>query len=82
MVKAKLIAALVLIAIVLVVVFQNTQPVETRILFMTLTMPRAALLAITMLIGIGVGILAALGILRRKPKTGKEPPKHSQPETR
>ena len=55
MVKAKLIAALVIVSLVLIVVLQNTQPVETKILFVTLTMPRAALLAITMLIGIGVG---------------------------
>ena len=68
MVRAKLIAALVLIAVVIVVVFQNTQPVETKFLFATLTMPRAALLAITMLIGIAVGILVALGLSGRKSK--------------
>ncbi len=68
MVKAKLITALVLITLVIVVVFQNTQPVETKFLFVTLTMPRAALLGITMLIGIAVGILVALGLSARKPK--------------
>ena len=66
MVKAKLITALVLITLVIVVVFQNTQPVETKFLFVTLTMPRAALLGITMLIGIAVGILIALGLSARK----------------
>ena len=68
MVRAKLIAALVLIAVVIVVVLQNTQPVETKLLFATLTMPRAALLAITMLIGIAVGILVALGLSGRRSK--------------
>lgn len=66
--KAKLIAALVLVAVVLIIVLQNTQPVETRVLFMTLTMPRAALLAITMLIGVGVGMLIALGLSGRRRK--------------
>lgn len=66
--KAKLIAALVLMAVVLIIVLQNTQPVETRVLFMTLTMPRAALLAVTMLIGVGVGMLIALGLSGRRRK--------------
>jgi len=66
--KAKLITALVLVLLLLVVVLQNTQQVETRILFMTLTMPRAALLAGTLLVGIAVGMLGALGLMVKKPK--------------
>ena len=68
MMKLKLSAALVLIVIVLIVVFQNTEPVETRLLFVTITMSRAALLAITMLIGVAAGILAALSLAKRLPK--------------
>lgn len=68
MVRAKQIAALVLVAVVLIVVLQNTQPVETKFLFISVTMPRAALLAVTMLIGIAVGMLAALSLSGRKPK--------------
>ncbi|MBI9090585.1 MAG: LapA family protein [Desulfobacterium sp.] len=68
MAKVKMIAALLLVAVGLVVVLQNTQPVETRFLFMTVTMPRAVLLIITMLIGIAVGILVALGLSGRKTK--------------
>ena len=68
MVRVKLIAGLVLVAVILVVVFQNKQPVETKLLFVTLTMPRAALLGLTMLIGIAVGILVTLGLSGRKPK--------------
>jgi uncharacterized integral membrane protein len=64
--KTKLITALVLMVVALIVVLQNTQPVETKILFMTLTMPRAALLAMTMFIGIGIGMLIALGLARKK----------------
>jgi len=66
MAKAKLIAALVLIALFLVVVLQNTQPVETKFLFVSVTMPRAALLAMTMLIGVAVGMLVALSLSGRK----------------
>ena len=68
MVRAKLIIALILIAVIIVVVFQNTQPVETKFLFVTMTMPRAALLGITLLIGIAVGMLVALGLSGRKSK--------------
>jgi len=62
MVKAKLIAAFVLAVLVIILVLQNTEPVETKFLFSTVTMPRAALLGITMLIGIAVGILVSLAL--------------------
>ncbi|MDF1799974.1 MAG: LapA family protein [Planctomycetota bacterium] len=68
MARVKLFAALALIAMVLVVILQNRQPVETKILFMTIVMPRAALLAITMLIGVGVGMLVSLGITSKANK--------------
>ena len=68
MVKLKLSAALAMIVIVLIVVFQNTELVETKLLFVTVTMPRAALLAITMLIGVAAGILVALGLSKKFPK--------------
>ena len=68
MARVKLIAALFLVTLMIVVVFQNTQPVETKFLFVTITMPRAALIGITMLIGIATGILMALGLSARKPK--------------
>ena len=64
--KAKLITALVLVTITLIIVLQNTQPVETKILFLTVTMPRAALLGITMLIGLGAGILVSLGLVAKR----------------
>lgn len=52
---------IVLVAIVavltLVVVLQNTAQVETRLLFVTVTMPRAILLAVTLLIGFVIGLL-------------------------
>lgn len=68
MAKLKLSAALVLILLVLIVVLQNTQAVETRFLFITFTMPRAALLAITFLIGAAAGILLSFSLIKRLPK--------------
>ena len=66
MAKVKLISAFVLIAIVIIVVLQNTQPVETKFLFMTMVMPRAALLTITLLVGFAAGILVAIGLSGKK----------------
>lgn len=51
------VAATVVLTVILVV--QNTETVETRILFATVVMPRAVLLAITFLLGIIVGLLIA-----------------------
>lgn len=56
-VKAILLAVLALAA--LIVVLQNTENVETRLLFTRITMPRAALLFGTLVIGFALGVLAA-----------------------
>ncbi|WP_372807948.1 LapA family protein [Pontiella sp.] len=71
MIKLKLFSALTLILLVLIVIFQNTQAVETRFLFITFTMPRAALLAITFLVGAAAGILLSVGLAKRLPKPKK-----------
>ena len=71
MVKLKLYVALALILLVLIVVFQNSEPVATRFLFITFIMPRAALLAITFLVGAAAGILLAFGLVKHKPKEQK-----------
>ena len=70
MTKLKLIVLLVLSVLAIVLVLQNTQAVETRLLFVTVTMPRAALLLLTLLLGFTCGILAALviGKKRKKPE--------------
>jgi uncharacterized integral membrane protein len=44
---------------VVIVVFQNTQIVETKLLFFTVTMPNAALLFGTLIIGFAIGVLTA-----------------------
>ena len=59
MTKFKIILMAVIGLLTLIVVLQNTQAVETKILFLTVTMPRAALLFGNLLIGFGLGVVAA-----------------------
>ena len=63
--KLKLAALLVLAVLAIVLVLQNTQAVATRLLFVTVSMPLAALLALTLLIGFSGGVLAALQVGKR-----------------
>ena len=57
--KLKIVGIAVLVLIVLIVVLQNTQSVETKLLFLTVTMPNAALLFGTLIIGFAIGVLTA-----------------------
>lgn len=43
--------------LVLIVILQNTTQVDTRILFLTITMPRALLLAVVAALGFLAGLL-------------------------
>ena len=58
--KIKWIGALVATLLGIVVILQNTNPVETRLLFFCFTMPNAVLLALTLLIGMAIGMLLSL----------------------
>ena len=64
--KLKLLAIVVLAVLAVIVVLQNTQAVETRLLFATVTMPRAVLLLVTAVIGFALGVLVSLTVLKRK----------------
>jgi len=59
--KIRLWGMLLLVLVAIVVIFQNTQPVVTRFLFATVTMPNAAQIAIIFLLGFAAGMMAALG---------------------
>ena len=61
--KLRLLAIAVISLLVVVVVLQNTQAVDTKLLFFTVTMPRAALLFGTLIIGFAIGVLTAGHIL-------------------
>jgi uncharacterized integral membrane protein len=64
--KIKLWGGVILAVLLLIVVFQNTAEVETKILFVHITMPRAVLLFITALAGFIAGML----VQRRRMKRG------------
>ena len=57
--KARIVGIAVIVLIVLIVVLQNTQAVETKLLFLTVTMPNAALLFGTLIVGFAIGVLTA-----------------------
>lgn len=67
--KLKVIGIAALTLLVLIVVLQNTQAVETHLLFLTLTMPNAALLFGTLIIGFAIGVLTAGHIVSIAKKT-------------
>jgi uncharacterized integral membrane protein len=60
----------VLAILAIVVVLQNTDDATTRILFVTVTMPRAVMLFITLALGFAVGLVMGAR-LARKPPAGK-----------
>ena len=57
--RAKIYAAVAASVLLIIIALQNTQIVETKLLFVTVGMPRALLLFVTLLIGFGVGLLVA-----------------------
>ena len=63
--KLKIVGIAVIVLIVLIVVLQNTQSVETKLLFLTVTMPNAALLFGALIIGVAIGVLTAGHIVSR-----------------
>jgi uncharacterized integral membrane protein len=63
--KLKIVGIAVIALIVVIVVLQNTQRIETKLLFLTVTMPNAALLFGTLIIGFAIGVLTAGHIVSR-----------------
>ena len=68
MARAKLILVTVLALVLIIVIMQNTQAVETKILFLSFTMPRALLLVATTLVGFVLGVLVTFRQTRIAPK--------------
>jgi len=56
--KLKTVVISAVVLLVVIVVLQNTEPVDTRVLFATLSMPRAVLLFVTFATGFVIGLLA------------------------
>jgi len=67
--KARKIIIVLLVVLTVIVILQNTQAVDTKLLFLTVTMPRALLLMVTFLCGLAMGYV--LSDFRFK-KTKKE----------
>ena len=70
--QAKVIGIVILAGLGLIIVLQNTEPVQTRLLFTTITMPRAALLFTTTVIGFCLGVLVSLLLARGANKDSVE----------
>ena len=67
--KAKIITIVVILLLTLIVFLQNTQAVETRVLFLTITMPRVLLLFVTFVLGFVGGLITASYVLRKPAKS-------------
>lgn len=63
--KLKIAAIALLALVVLIVVLQNTESVETKVLFFSITMPRAALLFGALVVGFIIGVFTAGTVLPR-----------------
>ena len=64
--RFKMISIAVLTILGVIIILQNTEPVETRLLFLSITMPRAILLMGTTLIGFALGILVSFFFQRKE----------------
>ena len=63
--RFKLISIAILILLGIIIILQNTEQVETKLLFVSITMPRAILLMGTTMIGFALGILVSLFFQRK-----------------
>ncbi len=73
--NAKSILLLVLAILIVIVGLQNAESVETKLLFVTITMSRALLLLVTFVIGAACGFGACLWMRRDKAEEHVAAPK-------
>jgi uncharacterized integral membrane protein len=69
--KTKTIVIIALTLLVFIVILQNTQAVETRLLFLTITMPKALLIIVTLLVGFALGVIVT-SLLRASPPSHRD----------
>jgi uncharacterized integral membrane protein len=62
----KLITASILAILVAVLVIQNTEPVETHLLFGTVAMPHAVLIFISSAAGFALGVLLTMSLRSKR----------------
>lgn len=66
--RFKLISIAILSLLGVIIILQNMEPVETRLLFFSFPMPRAILLMGTTLIGFALGILVSFFFQKKEHK--------------
>lgn len=71
--RAKLIGAAIVALLTIIVLVQNTESVSTKLLFVTVTMPRSILLLVTLLGGFILGLLTPSRLLANARKAGQGP---------
>ena len=57
--QMKVVAVAVLALVAVVLLYQNREPVQTKLLFATIEMPRAIMLLVTLAIGFAAGLITA-----------------------
>jgi len=62
--KAKVIGIAVICILALIIILQNTESVDTKLLFMTVTMSRALLLIMTFIMGFAAGLITSYAVKR------------------
>jgi len=72
--KARIVVILIILLLSLIVFVQNRQAVDTKLLFVTITMPLVLLLILTFIMGSILGLIIASYVLRkpRKPRSPGE----------
>ena len=55
----RILIAAVVVVLVLILIIQNTEAVDTRLLFVTVTLPRALLLGVTLVVGWLLGLITS-----------------------
>jgi len=68
--KAKIVGIIVVSILVSIIFLQNTEAVETKLLFATVSMSRALLLILTFIAGFATGLIT-MSYIQRKPKITK-----------
>ena len=63
---SKLIFMGILAILLIIIIFQNTETVNTTILFMSIAMPRFILLFLVLLMGFAAGVIVTLTLNRNK----------------
>jgi uncharacterized integral membrane protein len=70
--KAKIVVILIISLLSLIVFVQNRQVVDTKLLFVTITMPLVLLLILSFIMGSILGLVIASYVLR-EPRTTRSP---------